>query len=308
MGRTRYAVKRQKVAAVESALFNPDVVFLLAGLLDARDLCQVSLTCKALGGKRAAAPNGPSLVEEAARRLFECATEWERSCLPKYPSEGWIVLYHHLLLLRSKLTFDQLVGPIVYCGDDRSNVLNSTLKQFSALCSNHVMRSGRHFSVFTFTPARERRSTHCMWSYLGIVRPVNINTSDPALRDLSNVFNNGGELKKFHPMMPNFWEYLRAQRTDRWGESNVHCCKVSLLSGFGWCDWRRNRTHYRSISGFNWRAPFGLLLDLDEGVLALYQNGQRLEVLKDGLSGEYCWYTTAADATFTVMRGLAPAD
>ena len=54
MARTRNAVKRQKVATVESALFNPDVVFLLAALLDARDLCQVSLTCKTLGGKQAA--------------------------------------------------------------------------------------------------------------------------------------------------------------------------------------------------------------------------------------------------------------
>ena len=90
MARTRNAVKRQKVAAVESALFNPDVVFLLAGLLDARDLCQVSLTCKALGGKQAA-NNGLSLVEEAARQLFEqSATEWERSCLPKYDDESWI--------------------------------------------------------------------------------------------------------------------------------------------------------------------------------------------------------------------------
>ena len=76
------AAKRQKVA-VESALFNPDVVFLLAALLDARDLCRVSLTCKTLGGKQAVY-NGLSLVEAAARWMFECASGWERSCLPKY--------------------------------------------------------------------------------------------------------------------------------------------------------------------------------------------------------------------------------
>ena len=43
----------QKAGAVESALFNTDVAFLLAALLDARDLCQVSLTCKGFGYKRA---------------------------------------------------------------------------------------------------------------------------------------------------------------------------------------------------------------------------------------------------------------
>ena len=66
MVRTRNAAKRQNVAAVESALFNPDVVFLITALLDARDLCQVTLTCQAMGGKQAAY-NGLSLAEESAR-------------------------------------------------------------------------------------------------------------------------------------------------------------------------------------------------------------------------------------------------
>ena len=86
----RNAVKRQKVATVESALFNPDVVYILAAFTDARDLCKVALlSCKSLGGKQAA-HNGLSLVEEAARRLLECADSWEKSCLPKYDGEGWI--------------------------------------------------------------------------------------------------------------------------------------------------------------------------------------------------------------------------
>mmetsp|Transcript_5960 Transcript_5960/g.13454 ORF Transcript_5960/g.13454 Transcript_5960/m.13454 type:complete len:171 (+) Transcript_5960:1202-1714(+) len=103
MARTRNAVKRQKL---ESVLFNPDVVFLLATFLDAQDLRQVSLTCKALGAKQAAY-NGLSLAEESARQMFECASKWERSCLPKRDDEGWVELYRHLLMLRSKLTFDQ---------------------------------------------------------------------------------------------------------------------------------------------------------------------------------------------------------
>ncbi|EJK76678.1 hypothetical protein THAOC_01549, partial [Thalassiosira oceanica] len=164
MARTRNAVKRQKVATVESALFNPDVVFLLAALLDARDLCQVSLTCKALGGKRANAVDGLSLVEAAARRLFECASEWERSCLRKYPDEGWIELHHHLLMLRSKLTFDQLVGINIQHGEERSIIRTIPDKNLfsSALCSNHVMRSGKHFAVFKGN------------GVFGVIRPVQI--------------------------------------------------------------------------------------------------------------------------------------
>ena len=126
------------MATVQSALFNPDVVFLLAGLLDARDLCQVSLTCKTLGGRQAEY-NGLSLVEEASRRLFECASDWERSCLTKYDGEGQIELYHHLLMLRSKLTFDQLVGANIQYGEDRSTVqlISRGRGVSSALCSNH---------------------------------------------------------------------------------------------------------------------------------------------------------------------------
>ena len=39
-------------------------------------------------------------------------------------------------------------------------------------------------------------------------------------------------------------------------------------------------------------GTIGLLLDLDEGTLTVYKNGRRLGVMKDGLSGEYCWYTS----------------
>ena len=166
MARTRNAVNRQKL---ESALFNPDVVFLLAALLDAQDLRQVSLTCKALGAKQAAAYGGLSLVEESARRLFECASEWERSCLPKRDDEGWIELYRHLLMLRSKLTFDQLVGDYIRYGDDESTVCScENIYPSSALCSEHSMRSGRHYAVFTTTGNAS----------IGVIRPVQIDRDD----------------------------------------------------------------------------------------------------------------------------------
>ena len=34
----------------------------------------------------------------------------------------------------------------------------------------------------------------------------------------------------------------------------------------------------------------GMLLNLDKGTLTVYRNGHRLGVMKDGLSGPYCWY------------------
>ncbi|EJK43650.1 hypothetical protein THAOC_37884, partial [Thalassiosira oceanica] len=266
MARTRNAFKRQKVATVESALFNPDVVFLLAALLEARDLCQVSLTCKTLGGKRANAVDGLSLVEEAARRLFECASAWERSCLPKYPGEGWI----ELTARRNRSS-----------GLSLANVCRS-----SALCSNHVMRVGKHFAVFTGRGS------------ISVIRPVQIKTSD---------FGEG-ELNDFSPTIRNFWEYQLRQRTARWTDSNVHCCDVSIHGDSFWDDWASNHPSM-TIDGFQRNTPIGLLLDLDEGTLSLYQNGQKVATLKDGLSGEYCWYATVwGAASVSIKRGLAPGE
>ena len=291
MARTRNALKRQKVATVQSALFNPDVVFLLAGLLDARDLCQVLLTCKTLGGRLADAVehSGLSLVEEASRRMFERASVWERSCLRKQDDEGWIELYHHLLMLRSKLTFDQLAGANIQYGMDQSTVQNvSKLILSSALCSNHVMRCGRHFAVFTRAGDGN----------IGIVRPVKINESD---------FDNGG-LIDFSPGLSRFWRYLIGKQTERWGDSNVHGCSVSAYGNTRWYDWTIDKPSEK-IDGFQRNAPVGLLLDLDEGALSLYQNSQRLATLKDGLSGEYCWYASVCmNESITIERDLSPVE
>ena len=294
------SAKRQKVATgavepvVESALFNPDVAFLVAAFLDARDLCQVSLTCKALGGRQAEYSD-LSLIEEAARRLLECASDWERSCLPKYEDEGWIELYRHLLLLRSKLTFDQLVGRGVQYGQDSSRYGSGVDRRIvsgggTALCSNHVMRSGRHLAVFTRGTGQ---------GDIGIVRPVKVNRA-----------NSSG----FDPVEERFWEYLRGRQTERWGDSNVHCCVLDTGGYFNWYDW----TTYPSdlpenggrVHGFRYRrATIELLLDLDEGTLSFCKNGVRLATLKTGLSGEYCWCATVRySACVSIKRESAPQE
>ena len=51
----------------------------------------------------------------------------------------------------------------------------------------------------------------------------------------------------------------------------------------------------------------GLLLDLEEGTLTVYKNGRRLGVMMEGLSGEYCWYTTIGSSiTVSIERGALP--
>ncbi|EJK53057.1 hypothetical protein THAOC_27573 [Thalassiosira oceanica] len=208
------------------------------------------------------------------------------------------------MMLRSKLTFDQL-GTSIQHGEDRSIILTvpgqrnassafcNHVTVSAALCSNHVLRSGKHFAVFTGLKG---------FSVIGVVRPVQIKLSD---------FGEG-ELKTFDPRNRRFWEYQLRQRTARWTDSNVHCCSVSKVFASGSAfshDWRSDKPGV-SIDGLQSDTPIGLLLDLEEGTLSIYQNGQRLATLKDGLSGEYCWYAAVGGFTrpISIKRGFAPDD
>ena len=277
----RGAVKRQRVSTVESALANIDVLSLLATFLEADELCQVQATCKALGSD-APAFDGLSMAEEAARRTFELsASEEEKALLPRHDGEGWIELYHHLLMLRASLTFDQLLGRYIeYKGGDKAAVGTSgalsgytSSSHSSAICGNHVMRAGKHWATFT----------ECMgWQSVGVIRPL------PGWGQRT--------LCEFHPSnnSSDYLEDLRRERTSRW-EGDVHFCHFYFHTGV--CFYSNWEGTFRKS---NWEGEdncepgmktLGMLLDLDSGALSFYHNGQRFGTPKDGLAGVYCWIT-----------------
>ena len=96
---------------VEVARSNPDVMSVLAALLDARGLCRVSQTCKALGCRQDTylAGDDLSLAEIAAMRVVETtASDYEKSrgrlrpsTSRERPRESWIRVYHRLLKYRA---------------------------------------------------------------------------------------------------------------------------------------------------------------------------------------------------------------
>ena len=49
-----------------------------------------------------------------------------------------------------------------------------------------------------------------------------------------------------------------------------------------------------------------LLLNLEEGTLTVYKNNRRLGVMKDGLSGLYCWYTSVWGGTAVTLKREEP--
>ena len=55
------------------------------------------------------------------------------------------------------------------------------------------------------------------------------------------------------------------------------------------------------------RGSIGMLLDLDEGTLSVYNNGKKLGVMKRGLAGQYCWVVSMyAGSQVTIKRGKVP--
>ena len=290
--RTRDAIKRQCVAVVESALANIDVVSHLGSFLAARDLCQVRATCKVLGSADdGAAFDGLSLAEEAARRLYEGVSDEEKAVLPRYADESWIELYHHLLMLRARLTFDQLVGDYVeYRGGGKASVQAKLTRDdcSQAICGNHIMRAGKHLATFTSSSGFKAYQT------VGVIRPL------PGWKTRG--------LDWFSPDFSRFYEDLLRERTDRW-EGDVHYCRLNMNSGH--CHWSDWTGEYAKFSHWEGRDDYdrncnalGMLLYLDDGTLSLYRNGKKLGTLKYGLAGEYCWIAGFMDrGDVSIQRG-----
>ncbi|EJK46142.1 hypothetical protein THAOC_35206 [Thalassiosira oceanica] len=308
------AAKRQRVSTVEPSaltrLANIDVLSHLATFLEAGELCQVRATCKALGSSDESAFDGLSMAEEAARRIFESASDEEKAMLPRHDNEGWIELYHHLLMLRARLTFDQLLGRFVeYQAGDKAAVQGtSDFGTSSAICGNHVMRAGKHWA--TFISGREDSA----YQSVGVIRPLP-GWDQRRLVDLLTLRGPYVQRDQFHPANPIFWEDLRRERTSRW-EGDVHFCHL-YLSGNCNCNYsdlegvRNQISDWQGFDNFDRDIDtLGMLLDLDSGRLSVYQNGQRVGILKDGLAGVYCWFTSIGGigGSTSIMRGYDVVD
>ena len=173
---------------------------------------------------------------------------------------------------------------------------NFTGMDQTAICRNHIMKSGKHYASFTLDG---NVCYDMFYVWMGVIRPIDRAWTESRIVSLVG-FNLWEEV--FHK------KFLK-DKTDGWGDSDVHFCQYypfqgTCLSG----DWKA--PHQETNQWVDGRGNMiengkvGMLLDLDEGTLSLYINGEKKGVLKDGLSGEYCWMATlrAQCAVHTVVN------
>jgi len=294
--------KRVKVGTITPPLSllenaKDDAILHIASYLDPSELVRLSLTCRRFGSKdnenggSGSDNDNISLMEEAAHQIINEARVEEKNALPKYEGESWITLYNELLLLRCPLTFDQLVGKgIGYpVENDKSivTVSDTTLLQ-PGIC-NHKMRAGKHYAKFVIAGIGILR--------LGVMRPQK------------------GLNKRGYDQLFAFSGYnsVNQERNERWGDSNVDACTYNSNNGECKCiNWQEGGSIYTEWEGMEESRSgdvIGLLLDLDEGSLTVFKNERRLGVMKDRLSGEYCWMVLfhTQNCSVRIERAQLPA-
>ncbi|EJK69816.1 hypothetical protein THAOC_08889 [Thalassiosira oceanica] len=255
------------------------------------ELINLALTCKSFGWRQPTSSLNWSLVEEVARQaVCSKATDSEMSSLPRYVSgtTTWLSILHRF---EHPLQFDVLLGnSIEYRNGDKATI-HGTANTSTALSSGYVMSSGSHYAEYEIIAGEP---------FIGVVRPM------PGL-DAGSF----GDYSYFVGDEPRYPTFL-AQRSSGWGAcSNVHACDYSCGDGeMNWTDWEEVEylaLRWEGMEGCGRGDTVGMLLNLGEGTLTVYKNSRRLGVMRDGLSGSYCWYATVnEDDMVTIKRGTPP--
>ena len=174
--------------------------------------------------------------------------------------------------------------------------------------SNHVMRTGKHY--VTFYVSGEHDLTDPTLDF-GVIRPIK-GWDKKGLDSFDAICFVPDHLKYRKPLL--------AEKTEEWGDE-LHCCIYHSYNGVcfhaNWCD--EDQGQGDGWEGDDWEGMepvgdidnfnVGLLLDLNTGTLSVFKDGRMLGVMKEGLTGAYCWYFCGIDITcdVTIERGNPPA-
>ncbi|EJK59989.1 hypothetical protein THAOC_19735 [Thalassiosira oceanica] len=265
-------------------------------LASSRELLNLALTCKSFGWRQPMSTLNWSLVEEVARQsVCSRATDDEMGCLPQNVrgTATWLSILHRH---EHPLLFDVLLGGYIeHRNGDKTAVceIGGNYWESVAVSSSHVMSSGAHYAEFLISGA----------PYIGIVRPM------PGL--------DAGEYQgnfSFIGVDDNLYPDFRAQRSDEWGDSEVHACEYFCDDGkMSFTDWENDEIdiEWEGRESCQSGDTVGMLLDLEQGTLSVYKNNRRIGVMKTGLSGPYCWHASLVNRpsgtdVVSIKRGTLP--
>ncbi|EJK76518.1 hypothetical protein THAOC_01715, partial [Thalassiosira oceanica] len=159
----------------------------------------------------------------------------------------------------------------------------------TAVASNYAMESGIHYAEFQITEGNP---------FIGIVRPT------PNL-DQSRYANDN-----FNFFARSLRDDFLAARTVEWGTGNVHVCYYRCKNGkmfwTNWDDEKQLGVNWEGMEGCETGDCVGMLLNLDEGTLTVYKNNHCLGVMKDGLSGSYCWCASSIGMSALTIERCDP--
>ena len=292
-----------QTSCIELVLFNSDSLFKIASYLPATDLLNLALTCKRFGvaaesDNNVSGDESLSLIEETARKIVQeiiITTGEER---PRNEGESWLANYHYL---QSVVVFDQLNSDNFEYVEGNKSCININSSVLATAFSNNIMKTGRHFVSF---------DASTRFFFVGAMRP-------------GTLINRTENLNPIQPadFFRDFFRQNFSQSTESLvynTNNSIHCCLFYGRDGACYSShWHENNVG-NSTRDVTWMESFialggevGMLLDLDEGTLSAYQNGQSLGVMKRGLRGHYCWAvsilgTPGVGAHVTIKREKVP--
>mmetsp|Transcript_15669 Transcript_15669/g.35866 ORF Transcript_15669/g.35866 Transcript_15669/m.35866 type:complete len:714 (+) Transcript_15669:255-2396(+) len=248
------------------------VTQILSYLGTSLELRNLALTCRAFRWQQPATGQDLSLVEEVARRVV-CSgrndVEGARITLSPYV-RGTTTWLSVLRESEDPLKFDVLLGSYIEHANERKTSVR-TRGASTAVASSYVMESGIHYVEFQITEGNP---------LVGIVRPMP-NLDPDSYEEYFSFYDNSRR------------DDFLAARTVEWGTGNVHMCDYDCGNGaMSWTSWDNEGEDFAEwdgMEGCDAGDAVGMLINLDEGALVVYKNNRRLGVMKDGLSGSYCW-------------------
>ncbi|EJK58957.1 hypothetical protein THAOC_20878 [Thalassiosira oceanica] len=317
--------KRLKTEHLALTTLGNDAQVHIASFLGAKGIACLGQTCGHFGmGRVGTDGQMTSLVEDLAGQVInDSVSDYEKSVLV---GRGKVKMLRELEMMRSPLCFEQLIGSadaIRYSQpEDKSKIKLLTPQDLhdAIAISNHEMRVGRHYVTFHMTEVEGRfddievevEGGESGALELGVIRPIK-DWDKKGLQDFDPMCFSMNKHK--------YRKLLMAEKTDEWGD-DLHCC--SYYSGEGTCyfanwndededdDWEGDEWEgmepARLVDGF----ALGLLLDLDAGTLSVFKDGRKLGVMKEGLTGSYCWFVnrivvpSSGKVSINVKRGVPP--